>query len=203
MPGADENKLYLLDLLTATDQARFEARVAASPEAAAALRAALAELGPEVELAGRARALLAVSEAFAGQPTLDSRPSLRLDLRPAPRLEADPDATHPEVVRIVNTVVVRALREGVEMLEVVLEAPDVVVYVVRDGRRQEFLRGPGRLQAALVARLKIMANVDPARIDVAQHGRIALHHDRRNFDIAATFEPVEAGERVTLVITAG
>ncbi len=214
MTELDRHQRYLRGFMTRTEQEQYENWVSRRPDVAEALQLALGDgLSWDPEMAGRARAILALQEAFlevfdedpATSPTV-----IRIDLLPRylfglPVRHGSPlvAAEQPEVVRIVNTVIVRAIKQNVEVVEIRPEVDELVIDTFDGLSRHEMLRGPIHVLPSLVARLKIMANVNPAACDVAQHGRIAIKHDRREYSVEATFEPGEGGETVTLAIIVG
>jgi general secretion pathway protein E len=67
-----------------------------------------------------------------------------------------------------------------------------------DGVLSDVLEPPRALHAAIVSRLKIMANLDIAEKRVPQDGRIALKLGDRSVDVRVSTLPTGPGERVVL-----
>lgn len=211
MDELDRHQRYLRGFMTRTEQEQYENWVSRRPDVAESLQAALNDGTVwDPEMTGRARAILALQEAFlevfddsaAVAPTV-----VRIDLLPGylyglPVRPGSPAvaAEQPEVVRIVNTVIVRAIKDHAVVVEIRPEPNEVVIDTFDGDAHTEMLRGPIHVLPSLVARLKIMAKVDPETSDLAQHGRITIRHDRHDYSVEATFEPGELGETVTLAI---
>lgn len=214
MDELDRHQRYLRGFMTRTEQEQYENWVSRRADVAESLQAALHDGTVwDPEMAGRARAILALQDAFL-EVFDDQAPAapavVRIDLLPRylfglPVRPGSPivAAEQPEVVRIVNTVLVRAIRDQALVIEIRPEGRELVIDTFDGDASHEMLRGPIHVLPPVVARLKIMASVDPATDDVAQHGRISVKHDRREYSVEATFEPGEDGETVTLAIIAG
>ena len=211
MDELDRHQRYLRGFMTRTEQEQYENWVSRRPDVAEALQNVLGDGARwDPEMAGRARAILALQAACL-ELDIDEPPVapavIRIDLLPRylyglPVRDGSPTvaAEQPEVVRIVNTVIVRAIKEAVEVVEIRPDVDELVIETFDGHEHHEMLRGPLHVLASLVARLKLMAEVNPEASDVAQHGRIAVKHDRDDYELEATFLPGEDGETVTLVI---
>lgn len=206
MEADDRHVRYLRGFMSPVDQARYEALVSRRMDLAGALAARL-ESGEvwDNEMAARARALLSVHEAWSELLPDDIDAELRLDLLPPlSRPGKEPllrPAEQPEVIRLVNLLLVTAIRDGIDVVEILLEQGSLAVWAIDDDGRREMLRAPGRVFGQVMHRLKRLAEVDPEAVELAQHGRIPLLHDGRSYEIEATFQPADAGEIATLVIT--
>ncbi|MFO1320419.1 MAG: type II secretion system ATPase GspE [Burkholderiales bacterium] len=102
------------------------------------------------------------------------------------------------VIRMLNALFSQALREGASDIHVEpYETHSVVRYRV-DGALRDIVH-PGRgLHAALVSRIKIMANLDIAEKRLPQDGRILLRLGGRPIDVRVSTLPSGHGERVVL-----
>ncbi len=110
-------------------------------------------------------------------------------------LDAADDAP---IIRMLNALLSQALREGASDIHIEpFESHSVVRYRV-DGTLRDIVR-PGRgLHAALVSRVKIMANLDIAEKRLPQDGRILLRLGGRPIDVRVSTLPAGHGERVVL-----
>lgn len=102
------------------------------------------------------------------------------------------------IVRMLNAMLSQAVREGASDVHVEpYEAHSVVRYRV-DGTLRDVVRPRGALHAALVSRIKIMANLDIAEKRLPQDGRIMLRLGGRPIDVRVSTLPAAHGERVVL-----
>src|SRR5512134_375755 len=110
-------------------------------------------------------------------------------------LEARDDAP---IVRMLNALLSQAVREGASDIHVEpFETYSVVRYRV-DGTLRDIVRPRRALHAALVSRIKIMANLDIAEKRLPQDGRIMLRLGGRPVDVRVSTLPTGHGERVVL-----
>jgi general secretion pathway protein E len=110
-------------------------------------------------------------------------------------LDARDDAP---IVRMLNAMLSQALREGASDVHVEpFETYSVVRYRV-DGTLRDVVRPRRGLHAALVSRIKIMANLDIAEKRLPQDGRILLKLAGRPIDVRVSTLPAGHGERVVL-----
>lgn len=102
------------------------------------------------------------------------------------------------IVRMLNAMLSQAVREGASDVHVEpYEAHSVVRYRV-DGTLRDVVRPRSALHAALVSRIKIMANLDIAEKRLPQDGRIMLRLGGRPIDVRVSTLPAAHGERVVL-----
>ncbi|MBI4592741.1 MAG: Flp pilus assembly complex ATPase component TadA, partial [Candidatus Rokubacteria bacterium] len=104
------------------------------------------------------------------------------------------------VVRLVNRMILEAIRAGAS--DVHLE-PDTTTFHVRirvDGMLREIMNPSKRLEPAVVSRLKIMANLDIAERRLPQDGRTKLRSGGREIDLRVNTLPMALGEGVAIRI---
>jgi general secretion pathway protein E len=110
-------------------------------------------------------------------------------------LEARDDAP---IIRMLNALLSQAVREGASDIHVEpFESTSVVRYRI-DGTLRDIVRPRRALHAALVSRIKIMANLDIAEKRLPQDGRIMLRLGGRPVDVRVSTLPTGHGERVVL-----
>ncbi len=115
-------------------------------------------------------------------------------------LDLKESAHEPPLVRLVNMVLVDAIRRGAS--DIHLE-PYEKVFRVRfriDGVLHEVMTPPKRLEPALVSRVKIMANLDIAERRLPQDGRIKLRYNAREIDLRVSTLPTIFGEKTVMRI---
>ena len=114
--------------------------------------------------------------------------------------ELQESADEPPVVRLVNMVLAEAIQKGAS--DVHWESYEKV-FRVRfrlDGVLHEMLTPPKRLEAAILSRLKIMANLDISERRLPQDGRIKLRYHGREIDFRVSILPTIFGEKAVLRI---
>ena len=114
--------------------------------------------------------------------------------------ELKESADEAPVVRLVNMILVQAIRQGAS--DIHLE-PFEKVFRVRfrvDGMLREVMKPPKKIEAAVTSRVKIMANLDIAERRVPQDGRIKLRYSGREIDFRVSTLPTIFGESTVLRI---
>jgi len=109
-------------------------------------------------------------------------------------------ADEAPLVRLVNMVLVDAIQKGASDVH---WEPYEKVFRIRfriDGVLHEMLTPPKRLEAAILSRIKIMANLDIAERRLPQDGRIKLRYNRREIDFRVSVLPTIFGEKAVLRI---
>ena len=138
-------------------------------------------------------AALALREGLANEADLAR---LMQDL-PASEDLLDDSAQAP-VIRMINALLLQALRERASDLHFEPYEARAVVRFRIDGMLRDVVEPPRALHGALVSRLKIMAGLDIAEKRLPQDGRIALKLGDRQVDVRMSTLPTGAGERVVL-----
>ncbi len=110
-------------------------------------------------------------------------------------LEAEGDAP---VIRMINTLLTQALREGASDIHIEIFEHRSVVRFRMDGVLRDMIEPHRALHAALVSRIKIMAQLDIAEKRLPQDGRISLRLAGRPVDVRVSTLPTGHGERVVL-----
>jgi type IV pilus assembly protein PilB len=104
------------------------------------------------------------------------------------------------VVRLVNFILFRAIGERASDIHI---EPDDHVLRVRhriDGELRELMRPPTGMHAAIVSRLKVMADLDISERRKPQDGRFRVRLDTRAVDVRMSTLPTVQGEKVVLRI---
>src|SRR5262249_38058689 len=109
-------------------------------------------------------------------------------------------ASEAPVIRLVNQIIRRAVEARASDIHVEpLESRLRVRYRI-DGVLQEIEAPPHGLQAAIISRIKVMANLDIAERRLAQDGRIRWAIRGREIDFRVSTVPAAHGESVVLRI---
>jgi general secretion pathway protein E len=110
-------------------------------------------------------------------------------------LETEDDAP---IIRFLNTLLTQALRDRASDIHIeAFEGRSLVRFRI-DGVLRELLEPPRALHAALVSRVKVMAELDIAEKRLPQDGRITLRIAGRPVDVRVSTLPTGHGERVVL-----
>lgn len=126
------------------------------------------------------------------------------DLSDLPAHDLAQLAREAPVVRLVNLLLTAALEAGASDVHLEASSTGLTVRYRVDGVLRAAPSPPGGLRAAVVSRLKIMAELDIAERRVPQDGRIRLQLDDREIDVRVSTVPTLYGESVVLrLLTSG
>jgi general secretion pathway protein E len=110
-------------------------------------------------------------------------------------LESSDDAP---IIRLLNALLSQAAREGASDIHIEAYERHSSVRLRVDGVLREVAQPHRALHAALISRLKIMAELDIAEKRLPQDGRISLRLGQRAIDIRVSTLPNAHGERAVL-----
>ena len=110
-------------------------------------------------------------------------------------LEAEDDAP---IIRLINALLTQALREGASDIHIEPFETRSVVRFRMDGALRDIIEPKRALHAAIVSRIKVMAQLDIAEKRLPQDGRITLRLAGRPVDVRVSTLPTGHGERVVL-----
>ncbi len=109
----------------------------------------------------------------------------------------DAEAELP-VVRLVDQLMIKAVRDRATDLHVQPAERTMLTRFRVDGTLVQGPSLPKAVQAGVIARLKIMAEVNIAETRLPQDGKFQFAYGKRRFDIRASFLPSTHGEKVVL-----
>ena len=107
-------------------------------------------------------------------------------------------ANEPTVVNLVNLIISTAMRERASDIHLVPFEESLQLRFRVDGLLQEKPPPPKQLQAALVSRIKIMADMNIAERFMPQDGHIQIHHRGSRVDIRVGTMPTIYGESLVM-----
>jgi len=112
------------------------------------------------------------------------------------------DATADEapVIRFVNSVMFRAVKERASDIHIEPYERETVYRFRINGVMTEILRQPKKTHAAVSSRIKVMAKLDIAEKRLPQDGRIKIKIAGKDIDIRLSTIPIQAGERIVMRI---
>ena len=112
----------------------------------------------------------------------------------------DAGADEAPVIRFVNSIIFRAVKEKASDIHIEPYEKEVIYRFRINGIMTEVLRQPLKTQAAVSSRVKIMAKLDIAEKRLPQDGRIKIKMAGKDIDIRLSTVPVQTGERVVMRI---
>ena len=104
------------------------------------------------------------------------------------------------VIKLANLIISRGIGDGGSDIHIEPAKDYVRVRLRVDGILQEIMRVPKKVQASLISRFKIMAEMDIATKRSPQDGRIGATIDGRQFDFRVSTLPSVYGEKIVLRI---
>jgi general secretion pathway protein E len=109
-------------------------------------------------------------------------------------------ASEAPVVRLVNLLITHALESRASDIHIEPFENRLIVRLRIDGVLNEVESPPRRLSAAVISRVKIMANLDIAERRLPQDGRIKLRIQGKEIDLRVSTVPTMHGESVVMRI---
>jgi type IV pilus assembly protein PilB len=104
------------------------------------------------------------------------------------------------IVKFVNLLITQGVADGASDIHIEPGEKDLRVRYRIDGVLHEVMHSPRSIQAGVISRLKIMADVDIAERRVPQDGRIGLTVNGKNIDLRFSTLPTVYGEKVVMRI---
>ena len=102
------------------------------------------------------------------------------------------------VVRLVNSIFAQAIREGASDVHISPQQTNIQLRFRIDGKLHEVPSPPKALFLPIVARMKILANMDITVSRVPQDGRFTLRMERKEINVRVSSMPTIYGENVVL-----
>jgi type IV pilus assembly protein PilB len=113
-------------------------------------------------------------------------------------LEGDVSVGGAPIVRFVSSILRRAIGDGASDIHVEPRAQQLAVRMRVDGVLRETTFVPTKLQSGIVARLKILADLDIAERRLPQDGRFSVRLGNEKVDLRVATLPTVFGEKVVL-----
>src|SRR5512137_2270919 len=114
-------------------------------------------------------------------------------------VDLEKSAEEAPVVKLVNLILLDAIKKGASDIHVEPYEKDFRVRFRIDGVLYEVMKPPMKLRAAMTSRLKIMANLDISERRLPQDGRIKLRLGKgKEMDFRVSVCPTLFGEKVVL-----
>lgn len=107
-------------------------------------------------------------------------------------------ADEAPIIRLVNSLVFRAVKQKASDIHVEPFEKDLVVRFRIDGTLYDIMHPPKKAQAAITSRIKVMSNLNIAEKRLPQDGRIRLRIAGKDIDIRVSTVPTAQGESIVL-----
>lgn len=107
-------------------------------------------------------------------------------------------ASEAPIIKLVNHILYQAVKRGASDIHIEPFEKELRVRYRIDGVLYTVFMPPKRAQAALISRIKIMANMNIAEKRIPQGGRIAIKIADKAIDIRVSSLPVAFGERIVM-----
>ena len=105
-------------------------------------------------------------------------------------------AEEAPIVRFVNLLISQAITDRASDIHIEPTESDLRVRYRIDGVLHESHRSPKSIQAGVISRIKIMADINIAERRVPQDGRLSVNHQGRKVDLRVATLPTVWGEKI-------
>jgi len=156
----------------------------------------------------RSQVLEAIEKNYARSQAIDfiDRAGSQLEVQLLPEAEsleldagwALQTAGIPPIVKLVNLVIVEALRVHASDIHIEPTEQEIRIRLRVDGVLRDFLQAPAWLHAGLATRLKVLSKLDIAEKRVPQDGRFKIHFEGKVTDIRLSTLPTQFGEKAVM-----
>jgi len=102
------------------------------------------------------------------------------------------------VIRLVNSIFAQAIREGASDVHISPQQTRIQVRFRIDGKLHEVPSPPKALSLPIIARMKILANMDITVSRIPQDGRFTLRMEKREINVRVSTMPTIYGENVVM-----
>jgi type IV pilus assembly protein PilB len=142
------------------------------------------------------RDLVAVENDAAGEP----EESVTIEERSQAESGGEEAANQAPVIRFVDLLLRQAVKNRASDVHIEPQADSTVARVRVDGLLREVVPPPKKMHAAVVARIKILAQMNIAERRLPQDGRLRIKTSGREIDVRVSTIPTIYGEKVVLRI---
>ncbi len=112
----------------------------------------------------------------------------------------DAGADEAPVIRFVNSIIFRAVKERASDIHIEPYERDTIYRFRINGVMTEILRQPLKTHASVSSRIKVMAKLNIAEKRLPQDGRIKIKMAGKDIDIRLSTVPIQYGERIVMRI---
>jgi type IV pilus assembly protein PilB len=205
----DGNRLFVAMLnprdIVAVDELRMQSRLMVQPMASAPTDIMAAIKANYADVVAPAPSPSAITPAANSGGGMAEAMKAMAELGPAAGGDDDENdgtnmAEQAPVIRMVNAVMVQAIESGASDIHIEPGRRNVRVRFRVDGVLREVMAVPKHIQPPMIARCKIMADMNIAERRVPQDGRIGLRHNNKDYDMRVSCLPSQFGEKIVMRI---
>jgi type IV pilus assembly protein PilB len=203
----DGNRLFVAMLnpkdIVAIDELRMQSRLMVQPMASAPtdiLAAIKANYADVVAPASNPNALQPANTGGNMKAALEAIAELGPGAADVEDEDGGSMAEQAPVIRMVNAIMVQAIDLGASDIHIEPGRRNVRVRFRVDGVLREVMAVPKHIQPPMIARCKIMADMNIAERRVPQDGRIGLRHNNKDYDMRVSCLPSQFGEKIVMRI---
>lgn len=114
--------------------------------------------------------------------------------------DAEKMAEQAPIIKLANALIQQAIFDRASDIHVEPQTKHVRIRYRIDGVLMEAMTIPKNIQAPLISRLKIMAEMNIAERRVPQDGRIEVRHQNKDYDLRVSAIPTPFGEKIVMRI---
>jgi type IV pilus assembly protein PilB len=114
--------------------------------------------------------------------------------------DAEQMAEQAPIIRLANALIQQGIADRASDIHVEPQQKSVRIRYRVDGVLQEAMTVPRNLMAAMISRLKIMADMNIAERRIPQDGRIEVRNGQKDFDLRVNAIPTPFGEKIVMRI---
>lgn len=153
----------------------------------------------------------AVQNLYSNQGTMKAIEDMRKDLVgdqniPTPIFVGDnlqiasddDDENSAPTIRLVNSIIDRAYTENASDIHLEPTSSKIVIRMRIDGVLRKIIDVPRQLQMSVISRIKIMAQMDIAKKNIPQDGRINISVQNQKIDLRVSSIPTIFGEKIVI-----
>ncbi|MBR2547697.1 MAG: Flp pilus assembly complex ATPase component TadA [Eubacterium sp.] len=141
---------------------------------------------------GAAKAIEEMKKEFA----MSENEGASTDNIAASTLIGEDSASQAPAIRLVNSILERAVTERSSDIHIEPREEQLSVRMRIDGLLRDILTVPSELQSSVIARIKVMANLDIAERRVPQDGRFNVRIKNKDIDVRVSTLPTVYGEKI-------
>src|SRR5204862_4402381 len=104
------------------------------------------------------------------------------------------------IVKMVNLLITQAIADRASDVHIEPTERDVRIRYRVDGVLHEVMRSPKNIQAGLISRMKVMADLNIAERRIPQDGRVGLQVAGKTIDLRLATLPTVYGEKIVIRI---
>jgi len=138
-----------------------------------------------------------------GEMTIDSGVDAEAAAEYTDDLQVSPSsimgmAEEAPIVRLVNSIISQAVREGASDIHISPQMKNVQVRFRIDGKLHEVPAPPKQMFLPIISRIKILANMDIATSRIPQDGRFTVKMENKEINVRVSSIPTIYGENLVL-----